>query len=418
MILKLKQKDRDEALALTAVERNQRHRLIFQDAVSLLGLVGITILIAAATYFFFQLFQDHQRILQERWYARGQRAMAAGDPQYAVQAYQSALSLSTANPTYELALAEALAASNRNQEAYAYFSSLHAARPGDGYLNLQLARLAVKRMEPDQAIASYRAALTGLWPSQGVQHRFRIRLELSRYLMSLGRNAEAQGELLTAEGNSLDHPGQLLEVAELLRQAGDPSDAFIAYRRVELHTGTTYPQLFRSLQAQAHVAVSMGQYKRAARALRRYLAAAQEHPSSTSADQRRAVERQLTHIERLTEFIPFSSLAPPVQSQRILRGAKIAHQRYKECGSRFEPKPGAPPPQISPGDAAAFAELGSQWKQFGRLTVRRLTRDASLQQSVSNWTGNVEKLAASLCGAPTGDDAILLQLVHNPDTSE
>src|SRR5665213_3662943 len=130
---------------LTPTERIQRRKLIFQDTLALASLMAISICIAVLTYFFFHSFREHRSVLEKRWYARGELALAEHNPQHAVEAFRSALSLSTANPTYELALAEALAAANRDDEAYAYFSSLHDARPGDGFLNLQLARLEVKR---------------------------------------------------------------------------------------------------------------------------------------------------------------------------------------------------------------------------------------------------------------------------------
>src|SRR6185437_8074962 len=148
---------------LTPAERNLRRKLIVQDTLSLLSLTLISILIAILTYFFFRSFREHRSVLEKRWFVRGQQALSTGDPKDAVQDFRSALSLSAANPTFELALAEALAAANRNDEAYAYFSSLHDAKPGDGFLNLQLARLAVKRKDSRQAIDFYRNALTGLW---------------------------------------------------------------------------------------------------------------------------------------------------------------------------------------------------------------------------------------------------------------
>lgn len=397
--------------ALTLADRNLRRRLIFQDTLSLLGLTAVLIVVAVITYYFFQSFIGHRQVLEERWYTRGQHAMAVSDPQYAVQAFQSALSLSTANPKYELALAEALAASNRNLEAYAYFSSLHDAQPGDGFLNLQLARLSVKRGEPAQAIAYYRAALTGLWHGRGAEQRFQVRLELAKYLMSLGRNTEAQGDLLTAEGNSLDHPAHLLEVAELLHKAGDPSDAWTTYRRVEQNAASTPAQVSQALAAEAHAAVSMGQYKRAAQALRRYIAQARRHPTVSTPKEQQAARQQLDHLDRLLGFVPFPTLSPTERAGRLMKSGKIAHQRYTKCLVQANAAE-------TPNSIAEIAPLGPQWKKFGRLTLRRLARDASLQSNLLAWINQAEILTAQMCGPPAGDDAILLQLARNPDTSE
>jgi tetratricopeptide (TPR) repeat protein len=321
---------------LTPVERNLRRKLMFQDTVALLTLTAISICIAVLTYFFFYSFREHRSVLEKRWFARGQQALAAGNPKFAVEDFRSALSLSAANPTYELALAEALAAANRNEEAYAYFSSLHDAQPGDGFLNLQLARLAVKRNDPAQAIDFYRNALAGLWYGRGAAQRFQIRLEVAKYLISLGKYTEAQGDLLTAEGNSLDHPAELLEVADLLRDAGDPSDALTTYRRVEFHGAATPSQVLQSLQGEAEAAMSMGQYKRAAQALDRYSAKLRQHPKASTPEEKLDVQQQLVQLQHLMQLIPFYSLPPKQHAERVLLGANIAHKRYAGCVTQLQ----------------------------------------------------------------------------------
>jgi tetratricopeptide (TPR) repeat protein len=379
---------------------------------SLLTLTVISICIAVLTYFFFHSFQEHRRVLEKRWFARGQQSLAAGNPRYAVEDFRSALSLSAANPRYELALAEALAAANRNEEAYAYFSSLHDTQPGDGFLNLQLARLAVKRDDPTQAINFYQSALTGLWYGQGTAQRFQIRLELAKYLMSLGKNDDAQGDLLAAEGNSLDNPAELFQVAALLEQAGDPADAWTAYRRVELHSAATPSQVLKSLQAEANVSVAMGQYKRAAEALVRYNAKAKQHPGASSSDEKRAVSQQLDQLQRLLLLIPFNALPPRQHAERILIGASIAHKRYSDCMAHIQPQ------NVSGDNAATLSALGTQWMQLGPLDPDTLAGNVPLQQTLLAWINQTEILTAELCGAPTGDDALLLQLGQTPDKSE
>ncbi len=402
---------------LTPAERNLRRKLILEDSLALLGLTAISIFIAVLTYFFFDSFRQHRSVLEKRWYLRGEQALAAGNPQSAVEAFRSALSLSAANPTYELSLAEALAAANHNDQAYAYFSSLHDAQPGDGFLNLQLARLEVKRQNPARAIQYYRSALTGLWYGRGAEQRFQIRLELAKYLMSFGENTQAQGDLLTAEGNSLDHPEQLFEVAILLEQARDPSDAWTAYRRVEQHAGATAVEVLQSLLGEARVAASMGQYKRAALALDRYNAKARQHPTAATLQQKRAAQQQLSQLQRLLQLVPFYTLSPQQHAERVLLGANIAHRRYAACVAQLQ-LPADSGQNVSSSDAAALAALGTQWDQMGPIKPRKLPQDPALQQSLMAWTNQAEILTAKLCGAPSGDDALLLQLAMIPDRSE
>ena len=321
----------ESKLHLTPAERILRRRLIVQDSLSLLSLTLITIAIAVLTYFFFHSFTEHRSVLEIRWYERGQAAMAAGHPAEAVEDFRSALSFTSTNTDYQMALAEALAASGRTEEAAAYFSTLHDAEPGDGYLNLQLARLAVRHGNPQQAIDYYQAALNGLWRGQGTERRLQIRLELAQYFISLGRPIEAQGQLLAAEGNSLDNPAALFQIANLLREADDPTDALTTYQRVEHHRNAAPAQVLASLDAESQIAASLGQYKRASQALNRYMARLRQHPTAGTPQQNQSVELQLEKYQRMLQLIPFDSLPPQVHDARVLQAANIAHQRYESC---------------------------------------------------------------------------------------
>ena len=402
---------------LSAVERNQRRKLILQDSLSLLALTVVSVAIFVLTYYFFNSFSEHRKVLERRWFARGQQALAAGNPQYAVEAFRSALSLSSDNATYELSLAEALSAAKRYDEAYVYFSSLHDAQPGDGFLNLQLARLEVKRNNPARAVSYYRSALTGLWYGHGAEQRFQIRLELAKYLMSFGENTDAQGDLLTAEGNSLDNPAELFEVATLLNQAGDPSDAFAAYQRVERHAGAKSALVLRALLEEANVAASMGQYKRAAQALDGYNAKARQHPSAANRQQKHTAQQQLIRLQRLLQLVPFYALPPQQHADRVLLGAKTAHTRYVACTSHLQSTAGSGS-SIANSNATALATLGAQWDQLSPINPRKLANDLPLQQKLMAWTSRTEIFTSKLCGAPSGDDALLLQLAMIPDKNE
>ncbi|MGC1784549.1 MAG: tetratricopeptide repeat protein [Acidobacteriaceae bacterium] len=423
---------------LTPTERIQRRRLIFQDSLSLLGLILIATCIAVLTSFFSGSFQEHRRVLEKRWFARGQEALASGRPADAVQDFRSALALSAGNADYEMALAQALADSGHTEEAYTYFSSLHDAAPGDGFLNLQLARLAVRRHNPARAVAFYQAALNGLWYGEGTERRLQIRLELANYLLSRGRANEAQGQLLAAEGNSLDQPTAILDIANLLVQAADPSDAWTAYGRVESHPAATPSQVLQALQGEAEVAQSMGQYKRAAQALDRYIVKARQHPGAATPQEWQAVRQQRTRLQRMLQLIPFYALPPKQHSERVLLGAAIAHRRYASCLARLRPAEGsgssdsnsttsgpaaasatAAAPAISSGDSAALTALGTQWTQeLQSLQPANLAGNAPLEQTLMNWTNRAEILTAKLCGPPTGNDALLLQLAQTPDKTE
>jgi tetratricopeptide (TPR) repeat protein len=402
----------ESKLHLTPNERIQRRRLIVQDTLALLSLTLVTICIGVLTYFFFHSFAEHRSVLEKRWYERGQVAMTAGHPTEAVEDFRSALSFSSTNTDYQMALAEALASSGRTEEAAAYFATLHDAEPGDGYLNLQLARLAVRRGSSQQAIEYYQSALNGLWRGQGTERRLQIRLELAQYFISLGRPLEAQGQLLAAEGNSLDNPSALFRIANLLREADDPTDALTTFQRVERHRNAAPAQVLASLDAESQIAASMGQYKRAAQALTRYMTKLRQHPSAGTPQQNQAVEQQLDKYQRMLQLIPFDSLPPRLHDARVLQAADIAHQRYESCLQSLQSHND---PNTTNPDLLA---LGTQWTQFGSQNAHALEGNAPLQQQLTKWTNQAEMLTAKVCGPPTGDDALLLQLAQTPDKTE
>ncbi|MGH9615480.1 MAG: tetratricopeptide repeat protein [Acidobacteriaceae bacterium] len=402
----------DSKLNLTPAERLRRRRLILQDGLALLSLTLIAILIGVLTYFFFHSFAEHRSVLQTRWFDRGERLLAAGRPAEAVEDFRSALSFSSTNAKYQMALAEALAASGRTQEAFAYFSALHDAQPGDGFLNLQLARLEVRRGNPQQAVQYYQDALNGLWHGEGTERRLQIRLELAKYSISLHRPIEAQGQLLSAEGNSLDNPSALFAIANLLRQANDPTDALMAFQRVERHGSAHPPLVLKSLMAESQIAASMGQYKRAAQALDRYMARSRQHPRATTPEQRQSAQQQLDRLQRMLQLIPFYALPPRQRVERLLLGARIAHTRYLKCLKTLQAKKD---PNANQPDLLA---LGTQWTQLGSPNAHTLAGNAPLQLNVTAWTGQAEIVMAKYCGPPAGDDALLLQLAQTPDKTE
>lgn len=402
----------ENKLHLTPTERIQRRRLIVQDTLSLLSLTLITIAIGVLTYFFFHSFAEHRSVLEKRWYERGQIAMSQGHPAEAVEDFRSALSFSSANTDYQMALAGALASSGRTEEASAYFSTLHEAEPGDGYLNLQLARLAVRRGNSRQAIEYYQTALNGLWRGQGTERRLQIRLELAQYFISLARPVEAEGQLLAAEGNSLDNPAALFKIANLLRQADDPTDALTAYQRVEHHRNAVPIQVLASLDAESQIAASLGQYKRAAQALIRYMTKLRQYPSAGTSQQNQSVELQLEKYQRMLQLIPFDSLLPRQHDIRLLQAADIAHQRYERCLQTLQSHndPNAANPDLH--------ALGTQWTALGSPDLHALEGNAPLQVLLTTWTSQAEIVTAKVCGPPAGDDALLFQLAQTPDKTE
>ena len=114
-------------------------------------------------------------------------------PREAVADFRNALAYSRDNDLYRLRLAQALMADHRPQEARSHLLSLWEKEPGDGTLNLELARLAAMWGDTPQAVRYYHAAIYGVWPDEPMAHRWQIRFELSEYLLAAPHHPGCQG---------------------------------------------------------------------------------------------------------------------------------------------------------------------------------------------------------------------------------
>src|SRR5581483_11271734 len=187
----------------TPEERLARRRLILQDAVSLLTLFLITAVLFSLTLLLFHSFTNHREELGARWKARGENALNAGHPLVAIDDLRSALAY-IPNRQTEIELATALADAGKVQEATAYFTTLRESAPGDGTINLELARLAARTGHESDAILYYQAALDGTWQGNGYDQRRHVRLEMAQYLIGRHENYLARNQLLIAAGNAPD----------------------------------------------------------------------------------------------------------------------------------------------------------------------------------------------------------------------
>ena len=216
----------------TDTESSTKRGLVLRDALTFLSLTLITAVLFAITLFLFRTFTSHREELAERWSSRGRAAMSSGQPEQAIVALRTALSYAPGNRSYELLLAQALGDAGHAEEAYNYFLGLWETQPGDGFINLRLARLAAAKKDTQAAINYYRASIFGSWEGDGTERRRDVRLELSRYLLAHNNLSGARAELLITGGNAPDDVGLAMTIAPLLEQAGAPNDALNYYRKV------------------------------------------------------------------------------------------------------------------------------------------------------------------------------------------
>lgn len=204
------------------IQRLTRRELLLHDALSFLVLTLVTVALFVMTLFLFRSFTNHRAEQARVWTANGQQALNTGDAEDAVKDLRTALTFAPGKPATELLLAQSLAAagSKHTDEAYNAFLELWDVHPGDGQINLQLARLAVRRGDPAAAVRFYRAAIDGRWDENGAVHRREGRLELARFLIAQHNNHAAREELLVVAGNWPKDEAVQREVDDLLTKVG------------------------------------------------------------------------------------------------------------------------------------------------------------------------------------------------------
>jgi tetratricopeptide (TPR) repeat protein len=384
-------------------------RLILHDSLSFLSLLLVTVVLFAVTLFLFRSFSAHRVDLAHRWSDRGIQAMRSGKPEEAIVALRTALSYAPDTQAYELLLAQALGQAGHIDESYNYFMGLWTAEPGNGFINLQLARLAVKRaadtVSPNpavnekaraEAINFYRASIYGTWEGDGVARRAEVRLELARYLIAIHELAPARMELLIAGGNAPADPALDQTLGDLLEQSADPADAWTYYQKAI----AADPTRISALEAAGRLAYQSGDFEAAHRMLLR--AQAVRARDRAAAPLSPADATLLADSTRILELRPSRALPRRERVARILADRAIAQKRLQACVTQFAPSTALP---------TALQSLNTRWAApDGTANAAALLADPDQQDSAMQLVYDTELQTAKLCTAPAGDDALLLLL--------
>lgn len=382
-----------------------RRRLFLRDSVAFLVLALITGVLFLVTLFLFRSFSSHRAELAERWSGRGRDALQAGKPQEAIVALRTGLSYAPGTRSYELLLAQALEDAGRTDEASNYFMNLWVRQPGDGFINLELARLAAKRSDPKNAVKYYRASIYGTWEGDGVVRRREVRLELARYLIAQHEMNAARIELLIAAGNSPSDPKLNRTLADLLVKTGDMADGLAFYNKVL----TADPKNQAALAGAGRAAYQLGNFAAAHSLLERALEA-KASPLEKDQTQSGDLETMLKNSMRILELRPSGKLRSSERVSRILVDLGITKKRFSSCAASFGTADKLPSP---------LQQLNARWANDDSDDGRaKLLQSAARQDAAVQLIYDTELQTSQFCGAPAGDDALLLLLAKSPEAAE
>jgi len=277
--------------------------------------------------------------------------------------------------------------------------------------------------------------------------RREVRFELINYLIAHHRFDQARSELLVASGNApSDDISIQLEIARNMELAQDPSDAFHVYQRILHH----HPSLREALDGAGRTAFQLGRYLEA----KHYLARALELPATEADSDESAVAAlqqsrdQLSEASRILAVYPSSRLKPAERDARILTARKVAMARLTTCLNAKAAAPAtpsaAPAPKFSSNPLQSLASrfsrqlskpagnetaappavdplqgLVERWQKLpSRVTLAELAKDPELAETQIQLVYDTELVTQQVCGAPTGDDALLFKIARAPNQVE
>ena len=381
----------------------EKRKLIVHDALAISVLSAITVLLFVVTLLLFRSFESHRDELAKRWSGRGALALSEGRPVEAIGALRTALTYSPGNRVYQLLLAEALANAGHTEESYNYFLGLWTTQPGDGQINLWLARLDAKRGDRAAAIKYYRASIYGTWEGDGVARRRDVRLELAQYLLDQKQYNAARTELLIAAGNNPSDPAFEMKLAGMLAQAGDPGNALAYFEKVI----AAQPGNADALMAAGRLKYTRGMFLDARRLLDR---ADREYDEKKGSTEPQDLATLLASSNRGVELEPSKRLTERDRVARILLARTIARKRFESCSLQVA-QSGKSPASLQVLSSAWTGDLASAGRQA-------LLHDPDKADATLKLIYDTEVQTSQVCGAPTGDDALLLLLAQSPNSFE
>jgi len=364
----------------------------------LLIIFVLLILMFVITGFSVRVYRAVERGFAEDWYARGEEDLRAGRAEAALADFRTALSYSHDNERYQLRLAQALMAVGQSREAGSeartYLLNLLEHEPGNGTVNLELARLAARDHAVSDALRFYHGAIYGEWEDDAVLRRRASRLELVEFLLDAGQKDAARAELIALAADLPDDPALQTKVGNLLLRVAGYDDALKLFRQALREE----PHLAPALAGAGECYFQNGDYGQAARYLTR---AVQQDPHLAQAaamlDTAQAVlkldpfNRRLDNMERARRAVlDFNSALMRLQNCATQRGIDL-----KAAGSDPLQALSAQATQLQP-----------------RAQQRYLSRDSELLSQVMDAVFEMEQSTAHTCGEPQGLDLALLLMAR------
>lgn len=349
----------------------------------------------AFTFSVNRIYVQQRKKLSSYWYEKGKDSLIADHPGEAIAELRTAMVYSHDNPRYLLTLAQALEASNRIPEARSYFLNLLDEQPGSGPVNLQLARLAAKENETENAVRYFNSAIYGAWEEDPVLRRQQVRQELINFLIAKDLKTQARGELLTYTAEIPKNGNSQLWVAQAFSRIGDDRSALDFYRAAV----RTNRRDITALLGAGRAAFHMGRFQDA---LEYFKGAYDIHEDP-------ATSQLLQLVTLVIDSNPFdSSIGTPERRQRLLLALDVVDHRLRQCAE-------AQNIDLNTIGTNSLQVARARWMYLDG-EIRRARTGADLVQllaPVATLVTTVEQ--QDPCGTPSAEDQAMLRIYQNAE---
>jgi len=268
-------------------------------------------------------------------------------------------------------------------------------------VNLELARLAVRRGEASEAIRYFHNAIYGIWEKDPESQRRDVRLDLCEYLLNRGERQAAQAALIELAADLPKDAGLYAHVGTLLLKAEDDGQALGTFRQAL----NLDPRQQTALSGAGEASFRMANYREARRYLER---AVRLNPQDAPAAHRLEMTNLILSLDPLER-----GLSAQTRARRAVFAYQQAVERLRACAlKRGEALDGQPPTTDLQTAYARVLQIGPKVRE----TVLR--RNPDLLMQALELVFEVEELTARDCGYPAGMDLALLLIARKHGSTE
>ena len=372
---------RTSGIALNLLKRDY----IIREPLLVSLLVLLTIVFSALTHAYTAAYDRRRVALGQEWYAKGKQELNNNRPATAVDDFRTALLYDPRNWDFSTHLADALMQAGHDDQAINYYLGLWQRSPGNGAVNLQLARLSARKSDTASAERYFNGAIFGDWPQDSATNRRAATLELINFYLERGDPEHAESELMIVSDNLPEDPHLHNQVAGLYGRVGDEPRALAQYRQVLRLEAKNLPALLGASEASFRT----GDYRAAEEYLTRAL-----HVDDSNASAKNLLEV----VQSAHALNPYErGISEAEKIKRTLLLFDIAGKRLQSCES----------------GASSIPPYLERWKQLRSMAnAHFLKQHPEETETLMDFCVSSEKLAESQCGERTPNDAALLAIAH------